>query len=202
MGTGHSGMAALRALIAHPPFDVVGVYVCSDQKAGRDAGELCGTEPTGIVATSNVEDIVTANPDCVVHMPMTYHPEPGLEFVEHARQRRDVVRVTREHVMRDRDPVARAQQPEHHLRPVRTMITRVAERTRREPIRRTSLTLEIRRGQVVTHETEIEVREIGEPTVQVRLRRPLRRRDRNRLATAYLPVSSASAAATSWWYRL
>ncbi len=71
-GTGHSGMPALRALIEHPTFDLVGVYVYSDQKAGRDAGDLCGTPPTGVIATRNVEDIVAAKPDCVVYMPETY----------------------------------------------------------------------------------------------------------------------------------
>lgn len=71
-GTGHSGMAALRAVIGHPQFDLVGVYVCSDQKAGCDAGELCGTPPAGVVATRNIEDILDARPDCVVYMPSTY----------------------------------------------------------------------------------------------------------------------------------
>ena len=71
-GTGHSGMPALRALIEHPTFDLVGVYVYSDAKAGRDAGELCGLPQTGITATKNIEDIVAAKPDCVVYMPVTY----------------------------------------------------------------------------------------------------------------------------------
>ena len=71
-GTGHSGMASLRALIEHPNFDLVGVRVYSDKKAGRDAGELCGLGPTGVIATKNIEDIIAAKPDCVVYMPVTY----------------------------------------------------------------------------------------------------------------------------------
>jgi 2,4-diaminopentanoate dehydrogenase len=81
-GTGHSGMAALRALIAHPGFDLVGVYVYSDEKAGRDAGELCGTGPTGITATRNIEDIVAAKPDCVVYMPATYDVDDLCRLLE------------------------------------------------------------------------------------------------------------------------
>jgi hypothetical protein len=50
-GTGHSGMPALRALIEHPTFEFVGVRVYSEAKAGRDAGDLCGLGPTGILAT-------------------------------------------------------------------------------------------------------------------------------------------------------
>ncbi|WP_416976547.1 dihydrodipicolinate reductase [Streptomyces sp. T028] len=71
-GTGHSGMAALRALIDHPQYDLVGVHVHSDGKAGRDAGELSGKETTGVLATQDIEDIVAAKPDCVVYMPVTY----------------------------------------------------------------------------------------------------------------------------------
>ena len=71
-GTGHSGMAALRAVIDHPQLDLVGVYVYSGEKAGRDAGELCGRQPAGVAATRSVEDILAARPDCVVYMPSTY----------------------------------------------------------------------------------------------------------------------------------
>ena len=69
-GTGHSGMPALRALIEHPTFNLVGVRVYSDQKAGRDAGELCGKPATGVIATTNIDDIIAAEPDCVVYMPV------------------------------------------------------------------------------------------------------------------------------------
>jgi hypothetical protein len=69
-GTGHSGMPALRALIEHPTFELVGVRVYSDQKAGNDAGELCGMAPTGVIATTSIDDIIAARPDCVVYMPV------------------------------------------------------------------------------------------------------------------------------------
>ena len=69
-GTGHSGMPALRALIEHPVFELVGVRVYSNKKAGRDAGELCGAGPTGVIATTSIDDIVAAKPDCVVYMPV------------------------------------------------------------------------------------------------------------------------------------
>ncbi|MGW0710214.1 NAD(P)H-dependent amine dehydrogenase family protein [Streptomyces sp. NPDC002643] len=81
-GTGHSGMAALRALIDHPRFDLVGVYVYSDEKAGRDAGDLCGRDRTGVVATRSIDDIVAAEPDCVVYMPMTYDLDDVCRLLE------------------------------------------------------------------------------------------------------------------------
>ena len=39
--TGNIGLRSLRAVIEHPQFDLVGLYVYSDAKAGRDAGENC-----------------------------------------------------------------------------------------------------------------------------------------------------------------
>ena len=81
-GTGHSGMASLRALIQHTTFDLVGVKVYSDKKAGRDAGELCGTSPSGIIATKDIEDIIAAKPDCVVYMPVTYDVDDVCRLLE------------------------------------------------------------------------------------------------------------------------
>ena len=40
--TGNIGTRSLRTAIEHPQLDLVGVYVHSPDKAGRDAGELCG----------------------------------------------------------------------------------------------------------------------------------------------------------------
>jgi 4-hydroxy-tetrahydrodipicolinate reductase len=48
--------------------DLVGLYVHSDEKAGRDAGELCGVGPTGVVATQNVDDLIALDADCVLYM--------------------------------------------------------------------------------------------------------------------------------------
>ena len=81
-GTGHSGMAALRALIDHPQFDLVGVYVYSEAKAGRDAGDLCGRDRTGVAATKNIDDVLAARPDCVVYMPMTYDVDDVCRLLE------------------------------------------------------------------------------------------------------------------------
>ncbi len=67
-GTGNVGLYALRTIIEHPRFDLVGCRVYSDAKAGKDAGELCGLPPTGVVATQDVEAIIAARPDCVVYM--------------------------------------------------------------------------------------------------------------------------------------
>lgn len=68
-GTGNIGMHSVRKVIEHPYFELVGVRVYSDAKVGRDAGDLCGVGTTGIIATTNIEDIIAAKPDCVVYLP-------------------------------------------------------------------------------------------------------------------------------------
>ena len=66
--TGNIGLCSLRAVIEHPALDLVGVYVYSEAKEGRDAGDLCGSAPTGVFATREIEDILALRPDCVLYM--------------------------------------------------------------------------------------------------------------------------------------
>ena len=66
--TGNVGSHSLRMIIQHPRMTLAGLYVHSDSKAGRDAGELCGMGPIGIKATRRIEDIIALKPDCVVYM--------------------------------------------------------------------------------------------------------------------------------------
>jgi 4-hydroxy-tetrahydrodipicolinate reductase len=66
--TGMVGRCALRAVIEHPQMALSGVYVHSQAKAGRDAGELCGLPPVGVAATRSIDDIIALKPDCVLYM--------------------------------------------------------------------------------------------------------------------------------------
>jgi len=67
--TGNVGSRALRQTIHHPDLELVGVYVHSANKVGRDAGEFCGLAPVGIAATNSIDDIIALKPDCVLYMP-------------------------------------------------------------------------------------------------------------------------------------
>ena len=66
--TGASGHHALAGMIDHPDLEVVGVLVYGDDKAGRDAGDLCGVDPIGVTATKDRDEIIGLGADCVVYM--------------------------------------------------------------------------------------------------------------------------------------
>jgi hypothetical protein len=70
--TGNVGARALRRTIEHPDLELVGVYVHSADKVGRDAGDLAGIAPVGIAATNSIEDILALGADCVLYMPHVF----------------------------------------------------------------------------------------------------------------------------------
>jgi 2,4-diaminopentanoate dehydrogenase len=67
--TGNIGSRSLRHIIEHPGLTLAGVYVTSAAKAGQDAGDLCGLPPTGVTATSDIDEILGLGADCVLYMP-------------------------------------------------------------------------------------------------------------------------------------
>lgn len=66
-GPGSMGVIALRGVIDHPELELVDVVVHSDAKAGRDAGELCGIAPVGVVATQDPAALLAGDADVVVY---------------------------------------------------------------------------------------------------------------------------------------
>jgi 2,4-diaminopentanoate dehydrogenase len=66
-GTGNVGRPALRAVAAHRDLELAGVIVAKPEKVGRDAGELAGTEPLGVSATSDIDAALANGVDAVVY---------------------------------------------------------------------------------------------------------------------------------------
>ena len=66
-GPGSMGVIALRGVIDHPELQLVDLVVHSDAKAGRDAGELCGIAPVGVVATQDPAAMLAGDADAVVY---------------------------------------------------------------------------------------------------------------------------------------
>jgi 4-hydroxy-tetrahydrodipicolinate reductase len=66
-GTGFVGKMVIRELAAHPDFEIVGCIVHDPQKAGRDAGEIAGIGPIGIVATADIDAALAVPADALAH---------------------------------------------------------------------------------------------------------------------------------------
>lgn len=74
--TGNIGTRALRAVIEHPRMQLAGLYVSTPEKAGLDAARLAERDEgftgaiadTGVLSTSNVDEIVALDADCVLYM--------------------------------------------------------------------------------------------------------------------------------------
>ena len=66
--TGNVGRHSLQAIIGRPDLELVGVHAASPDKIGRDASELCGLgQPTGVIATDDIDALVALGADCVVY---------------------------------------------------------------------------------------------------------------------------------------
>lgn len=65
--TGGVGSNAIRAVARRPDLDLVGVWVHTPEKVGRDAGELAAIDPVGIAATHDKEALVALEPDCAIY---------------------------------------------------------------------------------------------------------------------------------------
>jgi hypothetical protein len=65
--TGGVGSNAIRAIARRPDLDLVGVWIHTPEKVGRDAGELAGIEPLGVLASDDVDSLIGLAPDCVVY---------------------------------------------------------------------------------------------------------------------------------------
>ena len=68
--TGNVGKSSVRAIAANPHYELVGLFAWSEDKVGRDVGELVGIEPLGVQATNDVDALLALKPDCVVYNPM------------------------------------------------------------------------------------------------------------------------------------
>jgi hypothetical protein len=67
-GTGNVGRAAIRAVVAHPDLDLVAVLTSSEDKVGRDAGDLGDVgRDLGVTATTDVDGVLASSPGAVVY---------------------------------------------------------------------------------------------------------------------------------------
>jgi hypothetical protein len=65
--TGGVGKAVIDAVRRRPDLKLVGVWVHSPDKVGKDAGELASGTPIGVEATNDADALIGLKPDCVVY---------------------------------------------------------------------------------------------------------------------------------------
>jgi hypothetical protein len=71
VGTGNCGRIALTQLIQDDRFELTAVGVSTDEKVGRDAGELAGLDvASGVTATKGLDGVLASAPDCLVYCAM------------------------------------------------------------------------------------------------------------------------------------
>jgi 2,4-diaminopentanoate dehydrogenase len=68
--TGGVGKAAIQGVLRHPELELVGCWVHSDDKNGRDVGELIGEEPIGVHASTDIDELLALDADCVMYSPL------------------------------------------------------------------------------------------------------------------------------------
>ncbi len=80
--TGNVGRQGIEGILAHPELELVGCWVHSADKAGKDVGELCGIGPVGVTATNDVDALVAMDADCVMYSPVMATPPEVIRLLE------------------------------------------------------------------------------------------------------------------------
>jgi hypothetical protein len=68
--TGGVGRAAVEGVLRHPDLELVGCWVHSPDKQGRDVGEIVGLDPLGVTATNDMEELLAMDADAVIYAPI------------------------------------------------------------------------------------------------------------------------------------
>ncbi len=66
-GTGYVGKRVIAEIVDHPHFELAGVIVSDPGKDGRDVGDICGIDPLGITATTDVDAALAIDADAVAY---------------------------------------------------------------------------------------------------------------------------------------
>jgi 4-hydroxy-tetrahydrodipicolinate reductase len=62
------GIHAVPAIATHPDLELAGLWVHSQDKVGRDAGEICGIGSLGVFATNDAASLIAGDADCICYM--------------------------------------------------------------------------------------------------------------------------------------
>lgn len=79
---GRVGTSSAQAILEHPDMELVGFWVHSEAKEGKDAGELVGRDTLGVKATRSIEEVIALKPDCVMYMQEGYDADAICALLE------------------------------------------------------------------------------------------------------------------------
>ena len=68
VATGNVGSEMIKRISTHRDLELIGLHCYTAEKIGKDAGEIAGLAPNGVIATGSVEEIIAAKPDV-----LTFH---------------------------------------------------------------------------------------------------------------------------------
>jgi 4-hydroxy-tetrahydrodipicolinate reductase len=68
VATGNVGTEMIKRIASHPDLKLIGLHCYTTEKVGRDAGEIAGLAPNGVIATGSIDAIIAAKPDV-----LTFH---------------------------------------------------------------------------------------------------------------------------------
>lgn len=73
--TGGVGKAAVECVLNHPELELAGCWVHSADKDGVDVGQIVGTAPLGVTATTSLDEVLALEADCVMYSPLIPNDE-------------------------------------------------------------------------------------------------------------------------------
>jgi len=80
--TGGVGKAAIEGVQDHPELQLVGCWVHSPEKIGKDGGVIAGIGEIGVTATNNINDILAIDADCVLYSPLLPNEDEIVRLLE------------------------------------------------------------------------------------------------------------------------
>ncbi|MBW2499086.1 MAG: dihydrodipicolinate reductase [Deltaproteobacteria bacterium] len=80
--TGAIGKFTIGTCATNDAFELVGCYVHSPEKAGRDAGEIAGIAPLGVEASRDVDTILAIDADVVHYAPLLANVDEMCRILE------------------------------------------------------------------------------------------------------------------------
>lgn len=80
--TGKVGKLSMRGVLDDPRLELAGVYAWSDDKNGKDAGELCGRPEMGVAATNDIDALIALGADTVLYTPFEADLDQAIKLLE------------------------------------------------------------------------------------------------------------------------